>query len=53
MFETDFVYDDDEQNFDTEFIISGLLGINIQNSLGLYSEIITIKSNDMDYNYQA
>ena len=49
MFETDFVYDDDEQNFDTEFIISGLLGINIQNSLGLYSEIITIKSNDMDY----
>ena len=41
MFETDFVYDDDEQNFDTEFIISGLLGINIQNSLGLYSEIIT------------
>ena len=49
MFEKDFVYDDDEQNFDTEFIISGLLGLNIQNSLGLYSEIITIKSNDMDY----
>ena len=49
MFETDFVYDDDEQNFDTEFVISGLLGIKIQNSLGLYSEIITIKSDDVDY----
>ena len=49
MFETDYVYDDDEQNFDIEFIISGLLGINIQNSLGLYSEIIAIKSIDADY----
>ena len=49
MFETDYVYDDDEQNFDIEFIISGLLGINIQNSLGLYSEIIAIKSIDVDY----
>ena len=49
MFETDYVYDDDEQNFDIEFIISGLLGINIQNSLGFYSEIIAIKSNDVDY----
>ena len=49
MFETDFVYDDDEKNFDTEFIISGVLGTDLQNSLGLYSEIIVIKSNDMDY----
>ena len=49
MFETDYVYDDDEQNFYIEFIISGLLGINIQNSLGFYSEIIAIKSNDVDY----
>tara|TARA_B100000579_G_scaffold368858_1_gene329984 strand:- start:591 stop:1409 length:819 start_codon:yes stop_codon:yes gene_type:complete len=49
MFQTDLVYDDDEKNFDTEFIISSVLGIDIQRSLGFYSEIIFIKSNDIDY----
>jgi len=46
MFETDFVYDDVEDGYDTEFIFTAALGLDLTETLGVYLEGIAIESTD-------
>lgn len=46
MFETDFVYDDEDAGYDTEFIFTAALGLDLTESLGVYVEGIAIESTD-------
>lgn len=53
MFETDFVYDEDDDGYDTEFIATGVLGFDVTDELGLYVEGIGIISTDSDVDFRS
>ena len=53
MFEVDFVYDEADDGYDTEFITTGVLGFDITGELGLYVEGIGITSTDPDVDYRG
>ncbi len=46
MFETDFVYDDEDDGYDTEFVFTAALGLDLTESLGVYIEGIAVGSTD-------
>lgn len=46
MFETDFVYDEADGDYDTEFIATAVLGLDVTDELGVYVEGIGITSTD-------
>ncbi len=53
MFETDFVHDEIDDGYDTEFIGTGVLGFDLTDELGLYVEGIGIASTDSDVDFRA
>lgn len=53
MAEVDWVYDQDDGDYDTEFVHTAVLGHDIMGSLGGYVEYIGIISGDGDSDYQA
>ncbi len=53
MFETDFVYDEMDDGYDTEFIGTGVLGFDVTDELGLYVEGIGIASTDADVDFRG
>ena len=53
MFETDFVYDDLDSGFDTEFVATGVLGFDVTDAFGLYVEGIAIESTDSDVSFRG
>ena len=53
MFETDFVYDEMDAGYDTEFIGTGALGFDLTDRLGAYVEGIAISSTDSDVDFQG
>lgn len=53
MFEADFVYDEADDRYDTEFIMTGVLGFDITDVLGLYVEGIGITSTDPDVDFRG
>ena len=53
MFETDFVYDEEDEGYDTEFVTTGVLGFDITDALGLYVEGIGIVSTDSDVDFRS
>ncbi|MEO1129324.1 MAG: transporter [Planctomycetota bacterium] len=53
MFQTDFVYDDIDESYDTEFIGTGVLGFDVTNDVGLYVEGIGIVSTDADVDFRG
>ncbi len=53
MFEVDFVYDEVDDSFDTEFITTGAVGFDITEDLGAYIEGIGIASTDSDVDYRG
>lgn len=46
MFETDFVFDGIDDGYDTEFIFTAALGLDVTETLGVYLEGIAIESTD-------
>jgi len=46
MFETDFVFDEIDDGYDTEFIFTAALGVDVIETLGVYLEGIAIESTD-------
>jgi len=46
MFETDFVYDETDDGYDTEFILTAVVGFDLTDDLGFYIEGIGIESTD-------
>ena len=53
MAEVDWVFDEDDGEYDTEFVHTAVLGHDIMGSLGGYVEYIGIVSGDGDSDYQA
>lgn len=53
MFETDFVYDEADDAYDTEFIVSAVLGSGVTTILGVYGEIVGITSTDTNANNRS
>ncbi len=53
MFETDFVYDNKEDNYDIEFITTGVLGFDLTDEIGLYIEGIGIASTDSNVDFRG
>ena len=53
MGETDFVYDEQDDGYDTEFVGTGVLGLEVSNELGLYVEGIAIASTDSDVDFRG
>lgn len=53
MFETDFVYDEADEDYDTEFVFTGVLGFDLTDELGAYVEGIGILSTDGDTDERA
>jgi hypothetical protein len=53
MFETDFVYDEQDSGLDTEFIGTGVLGFDLTDALGVYVEGIAIESTDSDVAFRG
>lgn len=53
MGEVDFVYDDSDDDYDTQFVHTAVLGHDIIGDLGGYIEYIGIVSGDADADYQA
>ncbi|MCZ6835506.1 MAG: transporter [Planctomycetota bacterium] len=53
MFETDFVYDEEDDDYDTEFVFTGVLGFDLTDELGLYTEIVGIFTTDSDADDRA
>lgn len=53
MFETDFVYDEGDDAYDTEFIVSAVLGSGVTTILGVYGEIVGITSTDTNANNRS
>lgn len=53
MFEADFVYDEADDDYDTEFFATGVLGFDITDALGLYVEGIGITSTDPDVDFRV
>lgn len=50
MFQTDFVYDENDDNYDTEFVLSAAIGTNLAEILGVYAEAVGITNTDRDMN---
>lgn len=46
MFETDFLYDDVDASYDTEFVMTGVVGIDFTEMLGVYVEGIGLMNTD-------
>lgn len=46
MFETDFVFDEIDDGYDTEFIFTAALGLDVTEALGVYLEGIAVESTD-------
>ena len=53
MFETDFVYDDQDDGYDTEFVGTGVVGLDVTSEFGLYLEGIGITSTDSDVDFRG
>ena len=53
MAEVDWVFDEDDDDYDTEFVHTAVLGHDILGSLGGYVEYVGIVSGDGDTDYQA
>jgi hypothetical protein len=53
MFETDFVYDEGDDAYDTEFFTTGVLGVELTDELGVYVEGIGITSTDPDADFRG
>lgn len=53
MFETDFVYDDEDDGYDTEFIFTAALGLDVTDTLGVYLEGIAIESADPGVDFRS
>lgn len=53
MFETDFVYDENDEGYDTEFAATGVLGFDITDEVGLYVEGIGIMSTDAAVDFRG
>ena len=53
MFETDFVYDEADDGYDTEFVGTGVLGFDVTEQLGLYVEGIGIASTDSAVDFRG
>jgi len=53
MFETDFVYDADDDDYDAEFITTGVLGLDVAEKTGVYIEGIGISSTDSDVDFRG
>lgn len=53
MFETDFVYDDAQGNYDTEFITTGVVGVDMTDKIGVYVEGIGITSTDSGTDFRS
>ena len=53
MLESDFVYDEDEGGYETEFITTGVLGFDVSERVGAYVELIGIASTDSNVDYRA
>lgn len=53
MFETDFVYDDRDHGYDTEFILTAALGLDVTESIGVYLEGIAIESTDPGVDFRG
>lgn len=53
MFETDFVYDEADDGYDTECIGTGVLAFDVTDRLGLYVEGIGIASTDADVDFRG
>ena len=53
MFETDFVFNEADDNYDAEFIVTGVIGLYVTDDLGMYVEGIGIASTDSDTDFQG
>jgi len=53
MFETDFVFDDADDDYDTEFIGSAVLGFDLTEELGAYVEGVAIESTSSDVEFRG
>lgn len=53
MFETDFVYDADDDDYDAEFITTSVLGLDVAEKTGVYIEGIGISSTDSDVDFRG
>lgn len=50
MFEIDFVFDENDDAFDTEFVLTAAIGFDLTDKLGVYVEGISITSTDPGIN---
>ena len=53
MFETDFVYDEIDNDYNLEFITTGVLGLDVTDTIGLYLEGIGITNSDSDVDFSS
>lgn len=53
MFETDFVYDEIDNDYNLEFITTGVLGLDVTDAIGLYLEGIGITNSDSDVDFSS
>jgi len=53
MFETDFVYDALDDDYDAEFVTTGVIGFDITTRTGVYIEGIGISSTDSDVQFRG
>jgi len=53
MFETDFVYDTLDDGYDTDFIGTGVIGVDVSDRVGLYCEGIGIWSTDAAVDFRG
>jgi Putative MetA-pathway of phenol degradation len=53
MSEIDFVFDDEAGEYDTEFVHTAVLGIELTDALGLYLEYVGIAGSAPGFRYQA
>jgi len=53
MFETDFVYDEQDDAYDTEFVFTGVLGFEVTEEIGWFAELIGVLTTDADAENRA
>jgi outer membrane putative beta-barrel porin/alpha-amylase len=53
MFETDFVYDNEEDDYDIELVTTSVLGFDMTDEIGLYVEGIGITSTDSNVDFRG
>ena len=53
MGETDFVFDEEDDGYDVDFVGTGVLGLEVSEQLGLYVEGIGIASTDSDVEFRG